>query len=219
MAFMAPLEPPPLQGRAPPEAPPVHPEATAGTAWQVRSAAGESGRLELHDVKTLIRSGALVPDDLALAPGEQEWRRAGDAPALAKWFAIKAGSTAAPPVPGSAQGPARAPAVSEAPDPRIKNAVAAGAICAVLTALASLLMGPAMLVDAALVAGLTFGVSRRSRACAVVLLVYYVAAKIYMLSQAGAPRGIFVSILFAWYFLQGVQATFAAHAERTSKAP
>ena|SRR5688572_24584629 len=67
------------------------------------------------------------------------------------------------------------------------------------------------LVDAALVFGLAFGIYKKSRICAVVTFAYFIAAKIYMMVEAGQPNGIVLAMVFAFFYYQGVIGTFAYH--------
>ena len=67
------------------------------------------------------------------------------------------------------------------------------------------------LVDVGLMAGLTYGVYRKSRTCAVLLLAFFVIGKIYMWVQAGSPNGVIMAVIFTWYFFQGASGTFLYH--------
>jgi hypothetical protein len=67
------------------------------------------------------------------------------------------------------------------------------------------------LVDVGLIFGLAFGIYKRSRACAVVMLTYFVISKIILMAEAGKPSGVVLSIIFTYYFWQGVSGTFACH--------
>ncbi|WP_386067081.1 hypothetical protein ACFJIW_21680 [Tahibacter sp. UC22_41] len=115
-----------------------------------------------------------------------------------------------------------APAVEVPADvlKRIKNAWVAGCISGGLTLVVVLVaMSGAdlpgidawMLPDVALIFGLTFGIYRKSRTCAVIMLVYYLASKILIMVETGKPGGLFMSALFAYFFWQGVSGTFAYH--------
>lgn len=104
---------------------------------------------------------------------------------------------------------------------KIRNAVVAGTVVATLQfVLVAIGMAGSTqfgldawsLIDVALVAGLTFGVHRRSRACAVILLVLFVAGRIMFMVQSGTPNGILVAIVIAYYLARGVQGTFQYHA-------
>ena len=116
---------------------------------------------------------------------------------------------------------------AEAVDPTIekdiKNAVVAACISGGITALFTLIavagFNPVGLdawtfLDVALIFGLAFGVSRKSRACATILLVYFVASKIYMMSQMGRPTGLPLALLFLYYYAKGASATFKYHAAK-----
>jgi hypothetical protein len=67
------------------------------------------------------------------------------------------------------------------------------------------------LIDVALIFGLAFGIYRKSRTCAVLMLVYFVAAKILLMVEAGKPNGLLLAIVFTYYFWQGVSGTFSFH--------
>ena len=103
---------------------------------------------------------------------------------------------------------------------RIKNAVIAACISGGMTALFTLIalagVNPVGLdawafIDVALIFGLAYGIHRKSRTCAVTLLVYFVASKIYMMSQMGSPTGLPLALVFIYYYFMGVQATFKYH--------
>ena len=67
------------------------------------------------------------------------------------------------------------------------------------------------LLDVGFIFGLAFGIYKRSRACAVAMLVYFVISKIIFLVESGKPSGVVMSVIFIYYFWQGVSATFAYH--------
>jgi hypothetical protein len=69
------------------------------------------------------------------------------------------------------------------------------------------------LVDVVLIFGLAYGVYRKSRTAAVILLVYFVLAKIYMLVSAPAfgASGLVMGAVFAYFYYQGVVGTFQYH--------
>ena len=68
-----------------------------------------------------------------------------------------------------------------------------------------------MLIDVVLIFGLAFGIYKKNRICAVVMLVYFVLSKILLISESGQTSGLFVSIIFLYFFWQGVSGTFAYH--------
>jgi serine/threonine-protein kinase len=104
---------------------------------------------------------------------------------------------------------------------KIRQAVIAAAISCAITTIFTLIAiaGTSVLgftawelVDVALIAGLAYGIHRKSRACAVLMFVYFVGAKIYMIMQGGKPTGMVVALIFLYYYALGVQGTFQYHA-------
>jgi serine/threonine-protein kinase len=69
------------------------------------------------------------------------------------------------------------------------------------------------LLDVAVIGGLSFGISRRSRVCAVAMLLYWISSKLILWREAGKPQGVVTAIVFGWFFIQGVRGTFAWHAQ------
>ena len=67
------------------------------------------------------------------------------------------------------------------------------------------------LVDVFLIFGLTFGIHRKSRSCAVGMLVYFVISKIYIYMQTGKASGVLFAAIFLYYYFRGVLGTFAYH--------
>jgi hypothetical protein len=68
------------------------------------------------------------------------------------------------------------------------------------------------LIDVALIFGLSFGIYRRSRVCAVLMLAYFIGSKIFIYSQTGFPTGgLIMPLIFCYYFVLGVQGTFLYH--------
>jgi serine/threonine-protein kinase len=103
---------------------------------------------------------------------------------------------------------------------KIKHAWTAGLISAALTLLMTLLaifgikmlgFDAWMLLDVALILGLTYGIYRKSRVCAVLMLVYFIISKILLFAQTGKPNGIVMAVIFLYYYAQGVAGTFAYH--------
>jgi hypothetical protein len=113
-----------------------------------------------------------------------------------------------------------APAVPDAVLKKIKNAWVAAVISGSITLIFTLVamagtsimgLGAANLVDVVFIYGLAFGIYRKSRTCAVVMLVYFVGSKILQMEQTGAPSGIFLAVIFAYYFAMGIAGTFQYH--------
>lgn len=67
------------------------------------------------------------------------------------------------------------------------------------------------MVDVVLIAGLAYGIRRRSRACATIMLGYFVLSKILIVVQTGKPTGVLVGLIFIYFLWQGVSGTFAYH--------
>jgi hypothetical protein len=103
---------------------------------------------------------------------------------------------------------------------RIRRAWIAGAAAAVMTLFASLLplAGISLagfnlwnLADAVLIAGLAFGISRRSRVCAVVMLVYFVASIVMLVARTTLYANAAVEAIFVYFYIEGVRGAFAWH--------
>ena len=67
------------------------------------------------------------------------------------------------------------------------------------------------LFDVALILGLAFGIYKKSRTCAVLMLIYFIASKVLIMAETGKPTGIPMALVFAYFFWQGVSGTFAYH--------
>jgi hypothetical protein len=65
-------------------------------------------------------------------------------------------------------------------------------------------------LDAALFAGIAFGIKRKSRFAAVAGLCLYVTERIYMLKRGGAG-GIVLGIVFTLLFINAVRGAYAYH--------
>jgi serine/threonine-protein kinase len=113
--------------------------------------------------------------------------------------------------------------VPEEVEKRITRAWVAGAISGSLTLVLTLLAvsGTAQLgglnawsfLDVTLIFGLTFGIYKKSRTCAVLMFIYYVGSKILQFVEYGsAGTGMGFGIIFAIFFGMGVAGTFQYHA-------
>lgn len=100
----------------------------------------------------------------------------------------------------------------------IRNASVAGLISSVMTlavTIFSIYGSPIAGIDAwnffdvALIFGLTYGIYRKSRFCAVSMLIYFCASKIYLWVETGAPNGALLAAIFFYYYMKGAAATFA----------
>jgi hypothetical protein len=67
------------------------------------------------------------------------------------------------------------------------------------------------LLDVAMILGLAFGIYKKSRVCAVLMLVYFVASKVFIVSQTGSFSSIPVGLIFTYLYLQAVLGTFTYH--------
>jgi serine/threonine-protein kinase len=100
----------------------------------------------------------------------------------------------------------------------IKTAWGAGIISGILTLIVTLVAMAGYsfmdfsawnLLDVAVITGLTFGIYRKSRTCAVVMLVYFVGSKFLIWSETGSVSGLPMALIFCWFFYQGVRGTFS----------
>jgi hypothetical protein len=102
----------------------------------------------------------------------------------------------------------------------IRNAWTAGIISGVLTLIVAIIAMAGYsilgfsawnLLDVAVIGGLTFGIYRKSRTCAVSMLIYFISSKIMIWTESRTVAGLPMALLFGWYFLQGVRGAFAWH--------
>ena len=75
------------------------------------------------------------------------------------------------------------------------------------------------LVDVALMAGLSYGVYRKSRTCAILLLALFALNKVLMYMESSAVSGLLLTLLFFYFFIQGVVGTFQYHRWKREQAP
>jgi hypothetical protein len=66
-------------------------------------------------------------------------------------------------------------------------------------------------IDVAVMAGLSFGVFKKSRTCAILLLAFFLLNKILMWMESGIPTGLPLTLIFLWFFIQSVVGTFQYH--------
>lgn len=95
----------------------------------------------------------------------------------------------------------------------IKVAWIAGVISGLLTLIFSLAPGGMLetwsVGDAILIFGLSFGIYKKSRICAVLMLVYFILSKMSMWAERGVGPGLPVALIFGYCFIQGIRGTFA----------
>jgi hypothetical protein len=103
---------------------------------------------------------------------------------------------------------------------KIRNAWVAGAISTTVTLVITTLAvaGTRLLgftgwefFDVALLAGLTFGIYKRSRACAMVMVAYFVISKVLLIRSTGQANGLVLGAVFLYFYIQGAIGTFAFH--------
>ena len=68
----------------------------------------------------------------------------------------------------------------------------------------------ANIVDALFILALAFGVRRKSRACALILFIYFILSKI-AIAAASPGTGLGSGFIFILFFLNGIRSTFAYH--------
>jgi hypothetical protein len=112
------------------------------------------------------------------------------------------------------------------PEKHIKNAWIAGSISASVTFIVSMIgaynesvrlkygFDTWSLLDVALIAGLTYGIYKKNRFCALGMLIYFIISKFIMAAESGRFAGGVISILFAYFFFQGTRAAFQIHKHR-----
>ena len=103
---------------------------------------------------------------------------------------------------------------------KIRNAWIAALVSAGVTLVVALLalagnhVGPftgGELVDVVFILALAFGISRRSRTCAVIMFGYFLVSKILLIRQTGQAGGLFMGIAFLYFYAMGVAGTFEYH--------
>jgi hypothetical protein len=74
------------------------------------------------------------------------------------------------------------------------------------------------LIDVAILAGLAYGVWRRSRVCAVLLLVYGIANEVFLAFDETA-RFSLLRVVFIYFYFRGAIQVFRDHRSRTAAEP
>lgn len=110
----------------------------------------------------------------------------------------------------------------------IKGAWIAGLVSAGITLVfvGLALMGKALLgvdawalVDVALMAALSFGVFLKCRTCAILLLALFTLNKILMFMESATVSGLLLTLIFFYFFVQGVVGTFQFHRWKQEDTP
>jgi hypothetical protein len=103
---------------------------------------------------------------------------------------------------------------------KIRQAWIACLVSAAITLVFSLLamgsggfagFGASNLFDVALILAFAYGISRRSRVCAVLMFAYFLLSKYLMFKATGQFGGGILAIVFMWFYGQGVAGTFEYH--------
>lgn len=117
-------------------------------------------------------------------------------------------------------GPTRAVAVPPAIARQIRQAWIAGLVSTAITlalTVAALAGKPLLgfsawqLLDVGLLLGLSFGIYRRSRACAIGMLVYFIISKLMIFSAGFHASALLISLIFFYYYAMGIVGTVAWH--------
>lgn len=110
-----------------------------------------------------------------------------------------------------------ATAVPQTVERDIRNGWIAGAISGTMTLVFTLaaMSGVAVLnfsawelADVALIFGLAYGIYRRSRFCAVVMLLYFIYAKIALLENGASVSGMGMAVVFIYFYARAIVGTF-----------
>jgi hypothetical protein len=103
---------------------------------------------------------------------------------------------------------------------KIKNAWIAGLISIGITLIFTLVsisgadilgLDASAFIDIFLMAIFTFGIYKKSRTCAILMLVLFIANKILMWQHSGSSSGLPLALVFLWFYTQGVIGTFQYH--------
>ncbi len=75
------------------------------------------------------------------------------------------------------------------------------------------MLDPWILLDVIFVVILSIFVFRKSRVASTLLLVYFIISKVIMWMDLGAPKGIFLSLIFFLFYLTAMRGTYAWHSK------
>ncbi len=112
-----------------------------------------------------------------------------------------------------------APGASEVP-PKVLAMVRGAWLACLVSAAQTLFAGIAALsemeglVGAALILGMAYGISRKSRVCAVLMLVYFAVSRVLVYLADGPSIGMVLSAILLVLYVQGVAGTFEWHQAR-----
>ncbi|KAF0811152.1 hypothetical protein A167_00184 [Alcanivorax sp. S71-1-4] len=66
-------------------------------------------------------------------------------------------------------------------------------------------------VDVVLIFLLAFGIYRRSRVAATLMFLYYTVSKVTLMIELGKPSGLWMSLVFFYFYFQAMIGTFEYH--------
>jgi hypothetical protein len=75
----------------------------------------------------------------------------------------------------------------------------------------SAIIDPGMIFDAVLMLILGYFIRKRSRIASVIIVIYWIYSKIYMITLTGRAGGFFIALIFFMYFLTAMRAIFIWH--------
>ena len=78
---------------------------------------------------------------------------------------------------------------------------------------------PLIFIDALLIAGCAIGMLRKSRAAALIILVYFIFAKVSIALETGETTGLGVAFVFLYFYGKAVQGSFAYHKLKKAEDP
>lgn len=102
----------------------------------------------------------------------------------------------------------------------IKDATVAGIITIIVTLMLTLIYASGAglahldvwnIIDIVVLSGLTYGIYRKSRACALIMPIYYLTLKTVLWVNEQAFIGVPLALIFTYFFWRGVQGTWAYH--------
>jgi hypothetical protein len=70
---------------------------------------------------------------------------------------------------------------------------------------------PLVIFDLLIVSVCAFGMTHKSRAAAVVVLVHFILSKIAMIQDTGKFNGAMVAVILLYYYAKAIQGTFVYH--------
>lgn len=66
-------------------------------------------------------------------------------------------------------------------------------------------------IDVVISLGLTIGIFRKSRACASLMLAYFIASKVFLFAHSIRFVSVLVAVVFLFYYVRGTMASFEYH--------